>query len=591
MTIPASQIVAVNPGVISAGGNSLALNGLFLTQNALMPALRVLSFSNSTAVSSFFGVASTEAALASIYFAGYDNSTIKPGAMLFAPFNLTARAGYLQGGNISALTLTALQALSGSLTIVFDGYTRTDASLNLSTATSYSDAAAKITTAINTSLPAEATTDTGTISTTTMTVAGVVTGVFSPGQTVVGSTVTANSIILSQLTSTETDSHMGGKGTYKLSQSSTVGTAEVLTADATAVVVTWSSTLNAFVVTSGITGVASGAAFATGTLAASLGLTSATGAIISNGDTADTPGSAMGKAVAFTQNFASIVTLWEPVLADKTNFAVWNQGQNSGQDYAYLGWDTDNQALIQGATEPFGVLVKAANYNGVMCISGDPNVASFNNVTLASALLNTATFVAGAIASINFSQTNGRITIAFKSQSGLLATVRNGQLAQNLLANGYNFYGAYATANQGFTFLYNGQISGEWKWLDPFVDQIYLNSQFQLALMTLLTQIGSIPYNEQGYGMVRAALLDPIQAALNFGAIRSGVVLSAAEQSEVNTAAGLNVASIIQTQGYYLQILDPGATARGLRQTPIVNFYYTDGGAIQQITLASIDMQ
>ena len=83
---------------------------------------------------------------------------------------------------------------------------------------------------------------------------------------------------------------------------------------------------------------------------------------------------------------------------------------------------------------------------------------------------------------------------------------------------------------------------------------------------------------------------DPINQFLNFGGIRAGVVLSQSQRAQVNSAAGLDVASIIETQGYYLQILDPGAQVRGQRGTPIINFWYTDGGAVQQITVASIDV-
>ena len=65
-----------------------------------------------------------------------------------------------------------------------------------------------------------------------------------------------------------------------------------------------------------------------------------------------------------------------------------------------------------------------------------------------------------------------------------MPTVTDQQIAANLLANGYSFYGSYATANDQFNFLYNSQMSGKWKWLDTFVDQVHLNSQFQLALIS-----------------------------------------------------------------------------------------------------------
>jgi hypothetical protein len=109
--------------------------------------------------------------------------------------------------------------------------------------------------------------------------------------------------------------------------------------------------------------------------------------------------------------------------------------------------------------------------------------------------------------------------------------------------------------------------------------------------MTLLTSVKSLPYNTQGYTLVRSALLDPILAALNFGSIQPGVALTNLQQQEINTAAGANVAGIIQQIGYYLQILPASGPTRAARQSPPVTLWYTDGGSIQQINVASIDVQ
>jgi hypothetical protein len=296
----------------------------------------------------------------------------------------------------------------------------------------------------------------------------------------------------------------------------------------------------------------------------------------------------MDSVVNVTQNWATFSTMWEPVTADKTLFAEWSNAQN--QRYLYVAWDTDGQAIVQGSTSCFGALAKAAAYDGVTVVSGDSATATAQGKTLAQVTLDLAVFVCGAVASINFAQTNGRITAAFKHQSGLALTVDTKSVADILLENGYSFYGVYGTANDNFVFFYNGQVPGKWSWIDPYVDQIYLNNQFQLALMSLLTSIPSIPYNESGYSLIRAALLDPIQEALNFGSIRSGVVLSNSQKAQANSAAGRDISGELQSQGYYLQVLDPGAIVRGNRGTPVVNFWYTDGGAVQKITMASIDI-
>lgn len=490
--ISANAIVNVNPGVVGTGGSPLTLNGVILSQNPLIPTGSAPSFASADAVRDYFGEASAEYAVAPDYFLGFDNSTLKPGALYFAPYVAADRAAWLRSGSFAGFTLAQIQAFSGVLTVTVDGTGFTSSTINLATATSFTDAAVKITAGF--------------------------TGANKP-------------------------------------------------------TCTWNATNSTFQLTSATTGTGSTITFATGTLSANLKFTSATGAILSQGDIADTPATAMDSIVAQTQNWVDFTTMWEPDLATKTAFAVWTNAQN--QRYAYIPWDTDAQAIVNGSTTCFGAVVKAAKYDGIVPV--------YNT-------LNLAVFVLGAVASIDFAQTNGRITAAFKHQAGFPVTVENRQIAENLLANGYSFYGRYATANDQFAFFYNGQMSGRWLWLDTFVDQVYLNAQFQLALMSLLTGVTSIPYNEQGYNLIRAALQDPIQQMLNFGGIRTGVSLSQQQAAIVNNAAGRDVTQEIVQKGYYLQILDPGAQVRGQRGTPVINFWFTDGGAVQKITMASIDI-
>lgn len=492
MTIPASSIVQVNPGVLSAGGNPLALNGVILSKNLYIPVGGVQSFSSASAVSAFFGAGSTEYALSQIYFAGYDGSTAKPGTLFFAPFVDIARAAWLQSGSWAGLALADLQAAgSGTLIITVDGVVKTSSSIALGSIASFAAAAIAVAAAFT------------------------------------GSPITC----------------------------------------------VWDSVKSMFIITSATTGATSTITVATGTISAALKLTTATGAVLSQGSAITTPGTAMDSVKTITQNWASFTTIWEPVTADKQLFAVWASGQNSR--FIYVAWDTDAQAIVANTTTAFGALAKSLAYDGVLPV--------YNTKEL-------AVFVLGMIASIDFSRRNGRVTASFKSQAGISPTALDQTTADVLLANGYSFYGSYATAVQGFIFMYNGQMPGKWKWLDTFVDQVYLNSQFKTALLTLLTNNASIPYNDQGFSLIRAALIDPIVSAINFGTVRTGVVLSAAQIAQVNAAAGRDVASIIQQQGYYLQVLDPGAQVRGNRGTPVINFWYTDGGAVQQITVASIDI-
>jgi hypothetical protein len=495
MTIPASSIVSVNPSVLSAGGNPLALNGLILSQSAVLPSRSALSFPSSAAVATYFGSTSVEAKMASAYFAGYKGATQLPNALLFYRYAAAATSAFLRGArNVS--TLAALNLISaGSLSVTVDNVLATSSAIDLSPATSMAQVASLIATAI--------------------------------GETV-----------------------------------------------------TYDTDFNAFVITSGTTGATSTITEATGTVATALSLTSALGAVLSQGEGQTTPAEAMAAVVLDTQNWVSFSTTFEPSLDDAKAFAEWTSFTNGR--YLFAAWDTDITATqTPSSFAGLGKYLKDNDLSGTALVWYDPALAGF---------------LMGAIASMDFGRRNARITLAFKSsraaidQVTSIAQVTDLTVAENLLANGYNFYGVYATANDQFVYFYNGQISGEYNFIDSYVNAIWFTNQCQLALMDLLTNVGSIPYNPSGYGLIKAALQDPINQALNFGAMRAGVSLSASQTAQVNSAAGVDISDTLSARGWYVQVLDPGAQARAARTSPNCTVWYMDGQAVQKITVASIDV-
>src|SRR5437879_484705 len=102
--IPASEIVAVTPSVLAAGGTGLDLTAIFLTQNNEVPSGQVVNFETASDVAAYFGSTTIEAAFASIYFLGFNNSNKKPGSLGYAQYNTASIAGYLRGSRLG-LTL------------------------------------------------------------------------------------------------------------------------------------------------------------------------------------------------------------------------------------------------------------------------------------------------------------------------------------------------------------------------------------------------------------------------------------------------------------------------------------------------------
>lgn len=497
MAIPASHIANVIPSVITAAGAALDLNGLILSQNGSIPVGSLSSFSNAADVGDFFGLTSTEYAMAQIYFEGPNGATTTPGKLYFGAYDIAAVPAWLRSGSLAKMSLTQLQALTGTLTVTINGTANTSASINLSGASSFSAAAATIQAAF---------------------------------------------------------------------------TSPVFT-------VTYSAQLNAFVFTSSVAGDTSTAAFATSTLATGLNLTQATGAVLSQGAVASTPETAMPVFAAAAGDWAGFSTTWEPVLADKQAFSAWTALK--GRRYFYAGYDTDVNALTAGSTDTWLSSVIAADQDGTLPIwcANDPEGAL------------EAAAVLGWAASLNFTQLNGRTTLAERSFSGLTPTVTSSAQASALEANGYNYYGDFATSTTRWQFFYPGSITGQYDWADSYIGQIKLNADLQDSMMNLLTSVGSIPYNAAGYALIHAALADPISAASNFGTIRVGITLSSAQIQELYNAVGADVSQSLNAAGYYLDIKDAAPSTRVARQSPPMTLYYTDGGSVQALVLASIEVQ
>lgn len=582
MTIPAGVLVSANPGVLAAGGSNLAMNGIVLSTSTRVPVGSAGQFPAQSGVEDYFGPSSYEAAISQIYFNGFDGSSVKPGNILFVQYPQNPVAAYIRGGDISGLTLLQLQAINGELDIVVDGYPRTG-TFNLSTASSPSAAAGLIQTALNTSEPAEATCTLGTIASHVLTVDGVITGVFAVGQTVTGAGVGANSVIQAQATGTP-----GGAGTYTLSVASTVSSAVAMTASATNLTVTYDSVSGGLVITSGITGSPSLVAFATGATKTALLLTAATGAVLSQGANAAVPAAFMNSVKALVQNWASFTLAWDPDNSGhsiKLAFSAWTHAQNGR--YIYEAWDKDPLGgTLVPATSTFGYALQQAGYDGTN-LTYDP-LADDGNVP------HKAAFVAGSVASINFNQNNGRVDFAYLGQAGLLADVVDETAYANFLANGYNVYAAFATAAGKFVDYQRGSVSGKFKWLDSYANQIWFTNSLQDAILDYMRNRPnkSTPFTPVGYQAIKVACAPIIQQAGLFGLYHSGVTLSQTQISEVNAAAGgVDAASQIATVGYYLQVVDAPANVRAARGPLAVTIWYADGQSVQTLALNTVNVQ
>lgn len=674
--IPAAQLVDVVPSVLAAGGSPLQFWGNVVDSNLdpngypQMPMGEVLLFADATDVGSFFGAVSQEVGLAQVYFDAPINATKIPSGLLMEQYALFSVPGYLRGGNASGLSLGQLQAIDAALTVSIDGGGPVTETIDLATATSFSNAAELIgfqlgirgiqkgtfLASLNSSGnvmtvsafapttangPAQATV-TANLLGTTMTVTAVTGGYLQVGQVLTGTGITAGTTIaayegggqaggvgtytLSGAATTETavtisayaplpvilvgdvvtgtgitagtyvtgqtGGTAGGAGTYTLSQTVTTESAEAITQYAAGC--TYNPVTGSFNINSGTVGANSSVSFGSGPAAASLLLMQATGAYQSPGSAASDPTTFMNGIIAQTQNWVSFTTTWEPTDEDKStnrssSFAWWCNAQNNG--YRYCMWETSAEDVGFGGPSAAVAEINNADLSGTVMIWTDPSITTLPGEK--------AAFSMGWAAALDFTRLNGRQTAAFKSYTGGLPDVSDGTVALALagapqsgtFGYGMNFYGDYTTRSQGFPEYQRGTVSGPFVWDDTYTDQIWLNNSLQEAIMIGLAAAPSVPYAYPGYATVESWCLDPILAAVNFGAIVAGVELSNAQATAVNTAAGVEIDQTLTQRGWYLQVLPAVAATRAIRASPPCTLWWNDGGSIQAITLASITVQ
>lgn len=338
--------------------------------------------------------------------------------------------------------------------------------------------------------------------------------------------------------------------------------------------VQYNSNLGAFIITSSTTGDTSAISVAEDvaegqSLATLLGLTAEAGATESKGSAALTPNANMSSITNITQNWVSFTTLEEQDDDVVLGLAEWTSDSNG--EYLYVPYTT-----VEGDVNPSGsgTLTKQLaelNPEGVCLVYGK----------LEHAILPMAVF-----ASIDWNRNNALVTCAGKSQSGLEAFVTDDTTAANCVEQNVNFYGKYATRNDQFILFYQGaMIGGQFGFADAYIGNLWLRNALQVAIMNGFSQIGRAGYSDAGYTTIRAWCQDPINRAIRNGVIAPGVELSEAQKAQLFSEIGQNVADQIFTDGYYLQVEDPGAQARVNRESPTMGVWYTYDGAVHKFNV------
>ncbi|MDP8617871.1 DUF3383 family protein [Serratia marcescens] len=113
----------------------------------------------------------------------------------------------------------------------------------------------------------------------------------------------------------------------------------------------------------------------------------------------------------------------------------------------------------------------------------------------------------------------------------------------------------------------------------------------QGAVLALFKSNKTIPYNNAGRALVATSMTDVIEQFKAWGGIRAGVTLSAAQKLEISNAVGEDVSATIFATGYYLYVGEMLPALRPARTSPNCALWYSDGGSIQKLNIASTEVQ
>lgn len=339
--------------------------------------------------------------------------------------------------------------------------------------------------------------------------------------------------------------------------------------------VTYSALNEGFQITSGTVGAGSTISYAAsgaeGTdLSSLLCLTSETGALISVSMEALSVAENMAIITGQDSNFVTITTLYNAEHEEAVNLGKWSN--SSGVSYCFIVWSNEASALMPDNNNDVVSVLSAA---------GITNFASvYNSVSVAAGVM-------GTFASIDWNRLNGAIDLAFKKVDGLAPTVTTESDAAALDKKTYTYMGKFATKNTEFNFLYKGMIVGSYINISTYINAVWFNETIKNALLTGLSGVTKTTYNENGYSFIRAWMSDPVNQALNNGVIQTGVTLSEAQKAQIISEVGDDITPELFANGYYLLIQDPGANARSTGESPVITLYYTDGGVVKKLQIAS----
>ncbi len=346
---------------------------------------------------------------------------------------------------------------------------------------------------------------------------------------------------------------------------------------------TFDSTTNAFTIEDDISGGTVG--YITGgsdNLALYMKITQATGAVLSQGTTVITPQQNMINIVAQTTNFVTFTYNFD--VTEDTNFStiigLTNWVSTQGNNFAFIAWSVDPNIAIAPQSTATAPYYLATNGYGAVAPSGQ---ITFNTaIAFYYSSINFACAQAGTVGAVNYTNSNATVNLANKTYAGIIPLATTQVQYNQILLNGCNFYGLFASRANVFSLAIKGVLGGIFLWLDNLANQAWLNDSITVAEATYLNQVSKLGYNNTT--SLKGIILDVLNQGLTNGVVAAGNTFSAQQTAILKQQAGVDITPNLTNNGYYIQIITPTPAQRLQRVLGTVNIWYSNGQAVNSIS-------
>lgn len=279
----------------------------------------------------------------------------------------------------------------------------------------------------------------------------------------------------------------------------------------------------------------------TGLLGWVLGAQYPAGPIFSNGYQMETITTTLTNSAAYSNDFGSFLFMPTFDVAQVTEAATWNNGQNVLYMYCVPVTDTADASTYNTAL---------LSLNGTI-VTYSPTLSPAQYPEQCPMMI---------LAATNYEGINSVQNYMFQQFPTLTPSVTTDSLANTLDGDNTNYYGQTQESGIPISFYQRGLMSGSSVNTNIPIANIYANEQWLkaamgAAILNLFIALPKISANTQGRAQILTVLQSIINQAINNGTISVGGLISAQQQTYITSITGDNTAwRQVQTIGYWVNV-------------------------------------